>query len=115
MTCAEFVEVLVRNVPAWVIFDKEMKAKRAEKKGKGGGKGKQARKGKGTGSKRKPIEIESESEEDEDEGEDGDGDVKMEIKAGSDDSYQGASAEVPRSSTGRPRRAAAMVKRQRTS
>ena len=38
MTCigydAEFVDVLVRNMPAWVIFDKEMKVKRREAKAK---------------------------------------------------------------------------------
>ncbi|KAM5530160.1 hypothetical protein V8D89_016162 [Ganoderma adspersum] len=115
MTCigyeAEFVDVLVRNMPAWIVFDKEVKAKRGEAKGKG----KQARKGKGkgpgTGSKRKPIEIDSESDSEEDGGDD----VEMEVKAGSDDSYQGMPVDLPRSSTGRPRRAAAMVKRQRTS
>ncbi|KAI1792605.1 hypothetical protein LXA43DRAFT_1131719 [Ganoderma leucocontextum] len=112
MTCigyeAEFVDVLVRNAPAWLERGKHKKAKRSESKGKGKGKGKQ--KGKGTGSKRKPIEIESDLESEEDV------DVKMEVKApGSDDSYQAGSAGLAGSSTGRPRRAAAMFKRQRTS
>ena len=121
MTCigyeAEFVDVLVRNMPAWVTFDKEMKAKRREAKAKRkakakvGAKGNQPRQAKGTGSKRRPIDINSESESEED----GDGDVKMEVWAGSDDSYQGMPQDLPRYSTGRPRRAAAMVKRQRTS
>ena len=118
MTCigyeAEFVDVLVRNMPAWIVFDKEVKAKRREAKAKR--KGKQTRKekgkgkGPGTGSKRKPIEIDSESDSEED------GDVKLEVRAGSDDSYQGMLEDLPRSSSSRPRRAAAMVvKRQRTS
>ena len=46
MTCvgyeAEFVDVLVRNVPRWVIFDKELKAKRRALKARGKGKAKQA-------------------------------------------------------------------------
>ena len=122
MTCvgydADFIEVLVRNVPRWVkpekqkAVEKERQEKlglgprtkagsRSQPKGKGNGKGK------GTGSKRKPIEIESDSES---EG----GDVKMELKLGSDDSHAGAVRDLAGSLASRPRRAAAMVKRQRT-
>ena len=113
MTCvgyeAEFVDVLVRNVPAWVIFDREMKAKRRALKGKGKGKGRGTQnRGKGAGSKRKPIEIESDADLEEDEG------AKVEVKIGSDDSYH-PSTGFAGPSTGRPRRAAGMNKRQRTS
>ena len=120
MTCvgydAEFIEVLVRNVSRWIELEKQkaVEKERREKLGPGprkkaGSRGqpKGRGKGKGTGTKRKPIEIEPDSEPE-------DGDVKMELKLGSDDSYEGMSVDLAGPLAGRPRRAAAMVKRQRT-
>ena len=110
MTCvgyeAEFVHVLVRNVPAWTIFDKERKAKRRESKGKGKVKRRGTQKGKGAGSKRKPIKIESDSDLEEDQN------AKVEGNAGSDDSHR-PSTSFAAPSVGQPRRAAAVNKRQR--
>ena len=116
MTCvgyeAEFIQVLVRNAPRWAELEKEkqlvkQRRKRLEEANVGAqGRSKKKERAPGTGSKRKPIEIESGSKDE---------DGIVEIKVGSDDSYEGMLANLPRSSASRPRRAAAMVKRQRKS
>ena len=111
MTCVghdtEFIEVLAHNQRAWEEKRKNGELDKPTRKRKV-----RKQKEKGTGSRRKPIEIDSEEDEEDAVG------VKREIKVDSDDSYQAtAMAGLAGSATGirRPKRAAAMVKRQRTS